>query len=106
MSPLLFFYQVCRSIALQALAFCGEEGLSLLGCACGVSVFPLLPAGVECLPLHSTHFKHVKCTNLKGNTNKTRTIRRSIEFLTLLFGFIMGLDISVTASFPVCSFYF
>ncbi|MBP1943678.1 hypothetical protein J2Z26_003459 [Bacillus luteolus] len=46
-----------RSFALQALAFRGEEVEPPRRFACGVSTFPLLPAGVKCLSLQSTPLK-------------------------------------------------
>jgi hypothetical protein len=43
-----------RSFPLQALSFRGEEVEPPRALPCGVSTFPLFPAGVKCLPLQST----------------------------------------------------
>jgi len=46
-----FYWDV--SLRCRHLLSAGRK-LSLLGFACGVSAFPLPPAGVKCLPLHYT----------------------------------------------------
>ncbi len=47
------FFPKRRSIALQALAFRGEEPSPHDVRLCGLAL-PLFPAGVKCLPLHYT----------------------------------------------------
>ncbi len=63
-----------RSFPLQALAFRGEEVKPPRALPCGVSTFPLSPAGVKCLPLQSTLCYYILTAN-KRIENQHKKVR-------------------------------